>query len=104
MAQRCESTGQELAKGMAQLVDRIQSLSGGGMSGAANSALQGVSGDLNRGLTTILNSLDELAGKISSASTQYGVHDDDAAHEIRAAAETTGNSMVESLLRGKPGQ
>ncbi|MDG4772626.1 WXG100 family type VII secretion target [Solwaraspora sp. WMMD792] len=100
MAQRCQDTGETLATGMAQLLDRIQSLSGGGMSGAANNALQGVSADLNSGLTTILNALDELSGKISNASSQYGVNDEDAANEIRAAAEATGNSTVINALRG----
>lgn len=70
------------------------------MSGAANNALQGVSSELNQGLTTVLNALDELSGKISHASSQYGVHDDDAAQEIRAAAQVTGNSSVISALRG----
>lgn len=100
MAQRCQDTGERLATGMAQLLDRIQGLSGGGLSGAANNALQTVSVDLNSGLTTILNALDELSGKISNASSQYGVNDDDAAQEIRAAAETTGNSVVINALRG----
>jgi WXG100 family type VII secretion target len=100
MAQRCEDTGQELAQGMANLLDRVQALSGSGLSGSANSALQNVSHELNAGLTKVLNALDELAGKISSASSQYGVHDEDAAREIRAAAELTGNSTVISALRG----
>ena len=100
MAQRCQDTGENLATGMAQLLDRIQSLSGAGMSGSANNALQSVSGELNSGLTTILNALDELSGKISNASSQYGVNDEDAAQEIRAAAEMTGNSTVINALRG----
>jgi WXG100 family type VII secretion target len=100
MAQRCEDTGQGLATGMAQLIDRIQALGGGGMAGSANDALQGVSVQLNDGLTKIINALDELAGKMSSASKQYGVHDDDAAQEIRAAAASTGDSGVMSILRG----
>jgi uncharacterized protein YukE len=101
MAQRCENTGQDLARGMAQLIEQIQALSGGAMSGSANTALQNVSGELNQGLTTILNALDELAGKISNASKQYGVHDDDAAQEIRAAAQSTGDSSVVGFLTGK---
>lgn len=100
MAQRCEDTGQNVATGMAQLLDRIQALSGAGMEGAANNALQGVSVQLNDGLTTIINALDELAGKMSSASQQYGTHDDDAAQEIRSAAAATGDSSVVSILRG----
>jgi uncharacterized protein YukE len=100
MAQRCQDTGERLATGMAQLLDRITSLSGTGMAGAANNALQGVSSDLNQGLTRILNALDTLSGKISDASTQFGVQDEDAATEIRAAAEGTGNSAVISALRG----
>jgi WXG100 family type VII secretion target len=100
MAQRCQDTGQGLAQGMAQLLDRITALSGTGLSGSANSALQTVSSELNSGLTTILNALDELSGKISDASTQYGVNDEDAAQEIRSAAEMTGNSTVISALRG----
>ncbi|WIM97984.1 WXG100 family type VII secretion target [Actinoplanes oblitus] len=100
MAQRCEETGQSVARGMAQLLDRIQSLGGGGFQGTANNALQDVSVQLNDGLTKIINALDELAGKMSSASKQYGVHDEDAAQEIRAAAASTGDSSVISILRG----
>src|SRR4051812_28230355 len=61
MAQRCEDTGQHISTGMAQLLDRIQALSGSGMEGTANNALQGVSVQLNDGLTKIINALDELA-------------------------------------------
>jgi WXG100 family type VII secretion target len=100
IAKRCQETGEGLATGMAQLLDRIQALSGGGMSGAANNALQSVSGELNSGLTTVLNALDELSGKISNASSQYGVHDEDAAREIRAAAQATHNTSVINALKG----
>jgi len=85
---------------MAQLLDRIQGLSGGGMAGLANSALQGVSVQLNDGLSKVLNALDDLAGKMSDASTRYGVHDEDAAQEIRSAAAATGDSTVINVLRG----
>jgi WXG100 family type VII secretion target len=100
MAQRCQDTGQGISTGMAQLLDRIQSLGGGGMAGAANNALQGVSVQLNDGLTKIVNALDELAGKMSNASKQYGVHDEDAAQEIKSAAAATGDGSVMSILRG----
>jgi len=98
MAQRCEDTGQNITTGMAQLIDRVQDLGGSGLQGSANNALQGVSVQLNEGLTKIINALDELAGKMSNASKQYGVHDDDAAQEIRAAAAATGDSGVVSIL------
>jgi ESAT-6 family protein len=100
MAQRCQDTGQGIAQGMAQLLDRIQTLGGSGLRGSANDALQGASVQLNDGLTTILNALDELSGKISDASTKFGVHDEDAANEIRNAAAATGNSSVINILRG----
>lgn len=100
MAQRCENTGQDISTGMARLLDRIQSLGGGGMAGLANNALQDVSVQLNDGLTKIINALDELAGKMSNASKQYGVHDEDAAKEIRAAAAATHDSSVIGILRG----
>jgi hypothetical protein len=100
MAQKCEETGQSVARGMAQLIDRIQGLGGAGMAGSANAALQQVSVQLNEGLRTVLNALDELAGKMSSASSQYGVNDEDAAQEIRSAAAATGDSSVMSILRG----
>jgi WXG100 family type VII secretion target len=99
MAQRCQDTGAGLKEGMAQLVDRIQSLGGSGMRGSANNALQDVSVQLNDGLTKILTALDELSGKMSNASTQYGVNDEDAAQEIRSAA-AAGDSSVVSILRG----
>jgi WXG100 family type VII secretion target len=100
MAQRCQDTGQGIAQGMAQLVDRIQTLGGTGLRGSANVALQEVSAQLNDGLAKILNALDELSGKISNASTQFGVNDEDAAAEIRNAAVSTGNSSVIGILRG----
>jgi WXG100 family type VII secretion target len=100
MAQRCEDTGQNIATGMARLIDRIQSLSGSGMSGTANNALQDVSVQLNDGLTKIINALGELSGKMSNASAQFGANDEEAAQEIRAAAASTGDSAVISILRG----
>jgi WXG100 family type VII secretion target len=100
MAERCMTVREDLAQGMARLLDRINDLGGQGMRGTANNALQSVSADLNNGLTKILNALDELAGKISDASTQYGVNDEDAAQTIRQAAGDTGDSAVISALRG----
>jgi uncharacterized protein YukE len=100
MAQKCEETGQSVATGMAQLIQRIETLSGVGMAGQANAALQDVSIQLNDGLKKIISALDELAGKISSASSQYGVNDQDAASEIRSAAAATGDGSVMSILRG----
>lgn len=92
---------ENLATGMAQLLDRVTDLAASkGMSGTANNALQSVSGDLNNGLTKILNALDELAGKISSASKEYGVQDEDAASTIRQAAGDTGDTAVMTALRG----
>jgi len=100
MAQRCQDVRERLATGMAQVLDRVTDLSGKGMSGSANSALQGVSNDLNEGLTKVLNALDTLSGQISSASTQFGTQDDDAASTIRNAAAATGDGAVISALRG----
>lgn len=100
MAQKCEETGQSLARGMAQLIQRIESMNNRAFAGEANNAFQGVSSQLNDGLTQILNALDELAGKMSDASKQYGVHDGDAASEIRQAAASVGGGSVASILRG----
>ena len=82
------------------MMDRVQTLGGTGLKGSANVALQDVSVQLNDGLTKILNALDELSGKISDASTKFGVQDEDAAKEIRSAAAATENSGVISVLRG----
>jgi WXG100 family type VII secretion target len=101
MASKCEETGQSIASGMAQLISRIEALSGTGMAGSANVALQDVSHQLNDGLKTVLNALDDLAGKMSHASSQYGVHDGDAAAEIRAAAQATGDSSITKILSGQ---
>lgn len=100
MANKCMETRESIATGMAQLLDRIQGLSGSGMAGTANGALQNVSVQLNDGLTKILNALDDLAGKISNASKTFGVQDEDAAHEIQAAAAATGDQTVIGVLRG----
>lgn len=100
IAHKCEETGESIARGMAQLIARIEGISGTAFQGSANSALQGVSAQLNEGLRKILDALDELAGKMSSASTQFGVHDEDAANEIRAAAGEAGSASVVSILRG----
>jgi WXG100 family type VII secretion target len=100
MAQRCENTGQSLARGMAQLISRIESMNNSSFAGSANTAFQGVSADLNDGLRKILNALDELAGKMSDASTQFGVQDDDAANTIRQAAASVHNGSVSTILRG----
>lgn len=93
-------TRESIATGMAQLLDRIQSLSGAGMAGSANAALQNSSVQLNDGLTRVLNALDDLAGKMSNASAQFGVQDGDAAQEIQAAAAATGDATVMNVLRG----
>jgi WXG100 family type VII secretion target len=96
VASMCENTAQSLAEGMSQLMNQVDQLGGGGMNGQAYQAFAGVSGDLNRNLTTILNALDELAGKMSNASSQYGVHDGDAARTITNAA----SGDAATLLRG----
>jgi WXG100 family type VII secretion target len=100
MATRCQDVRERLATGMAQLLDRVTDLGGSGMSGSANSALQNVSADLNQGLTRVLNALDDISGKISNASTEFGVQDEDAAQTIRQAAADTGDGAVISALRG----
>lgn len=100
MAKKCEETASTLASGMAQLIVRIETINNGAFAGSANNALQGVSTELNDGLRKIMNALDELAGKMSNASKQFGVNDDDAANEIRSAAASTGNGSVVSILRG----
>ena len=73
MAQRCEDTGQNIATGMARLVDRIQALSGGGLNGTANVALQDVSAQLNDGLTKIINALGELRTMQVDEGKMFGV-------------------------------
>jgi uncharacterized protein YukE len=98
MANKCEETGESIARGMAQVIDRIQGLSGSGMAGSAMGALQGVSAQLNEGLTKVLNALDELAGKMSDASSRFGVRDHDAAEEIKRAAAGVGDGSAYSIL------
>jgi WXG100 family type VII secretion target len=100
MAQKCEETGQSVANGMAQLISRIEAMNNGAFAGSANSALQDVSAQLNDGLRRIINALDELAGKISDASKQFGVQDEDAANTIRQAASSVHDGGVASILRG----
>jgi len=102
MANKCEETGESIANGMAQLLSRIQGLSGAGMAGQANSALQGVSVQLNEGLKKVLGALDELGGKMTSASSSYAFNDGDAAADIRAAGEATGDSFITGILTGQP--
>ncbi|GIF37610.1 WXG100 family type VII secretion target [Actinoplanes xinjiangensis] len=100
MATRCSDTGQNISRGMTQLLGQIQGLSGGAFAGTANNALQDVSAQLNDGLAKIMQALDELGGKMSSASQTYGVNDDEAAQAIRGAATGGGDSAVLSALRG----
>jgi WXG100 family type VII secretion target len=97
MANRCEDTGQSLATGMAQLIQRIESMPG---AGAAFGALQTQSQTLNDGMRKIVNALDALAGKISNASGRFGVQDGDAAATINKAAMSTGDTSVMSILNG----
>lgn len=101
MANKCEETGESIATGMAQLLDRIQGLSGAGMAGQANAALQSVSVQLNDGLRQILGALDELGGKMVNASSTLAFNDSDAAADIRAAAEATGNATITNILTGQ---
>src|SRR5262249_28254169 len=100
MAQKCEQTGQSLATGMAKLINQIESMNNRAFAGSANTAFQNVSAQLNEGLRTILNALDELAGKMSSASKQFGVQDEDAANAITKAASSVHSGSVSSILRG----
>ncbi|GAA1626807.1 WXG100 family type VII secretion target [Actinoplanes couchii] len=99
MAGRCADTGQNISRGMNQLLGQIQGLSGGAFAGTANNALQDVSIQLNDGLSKIMQALDELGGKMTAASQTYGVNDDEAAQTIRGAA-AGGDSAVINALRG----
>jgi uncharacterized protein YukE len=92
MATRCSDTGQNISRGMNQLLGQIQGLSGGAFAGTANNALQDVSAQLNDGLSKIMQAL-------SAASQTYGVNDDEAAQSIRGAA-AGGDSAVLNALRG----
>ena len=83
MAQKCQETRESIAQGMAQLIQRIESIT---MRGAAANALQEKSVQLNQGLKTVMDALDELSGKISNASAQYGVQDEEAARTCRRSA------------------
>ncbi|MEU4691055.1 WXG100 family type VII secretion target [Actinoplanes sp. NPDC023714] len=99
MANRCGETGQSISQGMSRVMGEIQALSGGAFAGTANNALQDVSVQLNDGLSKIMSALDELAGKMSAASTTYGVNDEEAAQAIRSAGSGADGSVV-SILRG----
>ncbi|WP_229073872.1 WXG100 family type VII secretion target [Actinoplanes sp. DH11] len=99
MAQRCDDTGQNISQGMNRLMGQIQALSGGAFAGTANNALQDVSVQLNDGLSKIMSALNELGGKMSAASTTYGVNDEEAAQSIRGAGAGADTSVV-SILRG----
>ena len=98
-AQKCETTGQSLAQGMAQLIAKIEDLGGGGMAGSTYGALSSVSGQLDDGLKKILQALNDLAGKMSDAALKYGSHDSDAAQEINSVAAGVGGDVA-GLLRG----
>ncbi|BBH66786.1 hypothetical protein ACTI_34710 [Actinoplanes sp. OR16] len=99
MANRCGETGQSISQGMNRVMGEIQALSGGAFAGTANNALQDVSVQLNDGLSKIMSALDELAGKMTAASSTYGVNDEEAAQAIRSAGSGADGSVV-SILRG----
>jgi ESAT-6 family protein len=99
MSTMCIDTGQSLARGMAQVIDRVETLGGGGMAGTAYHALVGVSGQLDDGMRTILTALYDLAGKISNASQQYGVNDTQASTDLTKAASSFGGAVT-SILHG----
>jgi len=97
MAQRCQETRESIAQGMAQLIQRIESIT---MRGAAANALQEKSAQLNDGLKKVMDALDWLSGQISNASRQYGVQDDEAAQQLRSIAADSGSGLVSQVLRG----
>lgn len=99
LAKKCETTGENIAGGMNQLIQRIENLRGGGLVGATGTALGNASDQLNRGLTTILNALEELAGKINRAGSHYTLRDQDSARTITSAAG--GDGGVLNILQGK---
>ena len=96
MAQKCQETRESIAQGMAKLIQRIESIT---MRGAAANALQEKSVQLNQGLKTVMDALDELSGKISNASAQYGVQDEEAARDLQAIGAESGGTVA-SVLRG----
>jgi hypothetical protein len=102
-ARKCETTGQSLAQGMGQLIGKIEDLgSGRNMVGMSYQALLNESQHLDSGLRTILQALNELAGKMSDAAQKYGSAVDDASREIQAVGNMAGTNdlSISSLLRG----
>jgi|ADGO01.1.fsa_nt_gi Proteins of 100 residues with WXG. len=96
MAQKCQETRESIAQGMASLIQRIEAIT---MRGAAANALQEKSAQLNQGLRTVMDALDELSGKISNASKQYGVQDQEAARDLAAIGADAGGTVA-NVLRG----
>lgn len=100
MATRCTTTAENISTNLTNLIDRIQALSGSGMSGQANVALQNSSAQLNGGLRKVIGALNGLAEQISSANVRLGAQDEEAAQMINNTVAGVGDQSVAQVLRG----
>ncbi|WP_238005619.1 WXG100 family type VII secretion target [Dactylosporangium sp. AC04546] len=95
-AQQCDRISEELVARMTSLVGQIEGLSGVGMAGLADKALQGSSQRLHQGMVQITQALGELAGKMRNAANQLSTDDSDVARTIDTAGDL-GGTVITSL-------
>lgn len=95
-AQQCDRISEDLVARMKTLVGQIEGLSGTGLAGMADKALQGSSQRLHQGMLQITQALGELAGKMRNAAGELSTNDSDVARTIDTAADL-GGTVITSL-------
>ncbi|MFI5488967.1 WXG100 family type VII secretion target [Micromonospora echinaurantiaca] len=84
-AQHCRTTSEELGSELARLVQRVEVLVSGSLTGATGTALQSVFASINGNLTVITSALDETASMLDRSSNAFIAIDEEAAQNISTA-------------------
>lgn len=85
--QRAGEANNAISGHMSRTLGEIQGLSGSGLSGAANAALQQASVDIDQGFRKVLGALEDMAGQLRSALNRIESQDQSAATAISSATQ-----------------
>jgi WXG100 family type VII secretion target len=93
--------GETVAANLMRLLNEISSQAAV-FQGGAGTTFQNVSADLGRELRSMLDALNEMAGKVSQSNKVFGSTDEDAANEIKQiqSDHLPGAGSVANALRG----
>jgi ESAT-6 family protein len=100
MVSRAGEARAAISRRMSQTMGEIQGLSGAGLSGAANAALQEAAVQIEQGFGKVLGALDDLSSQLSGALRQISDRDDSAGSDIRTATQSIGDTPITNALTG----